>query len=97
MALREHSKRITTLYQGWLAPVLHKFVKTARNSKANLKIIYQDQYMIVPLSNLEKPFKQTRVPDKFISGKINKLYYYKWSPIDTNQPTLLDGEKNEDR
>ena len=50
MALREHSKRITTLYQGWLAPVLHKFVKTARNSKANLKIIYQDQYMIVPLS-----------------------------------------------
>ena len=43
----------------------------------------------------KKPFKQTRVPDKFISGKINKLYYYKWSPIDTNQPTLLDGEKNE--
>ena len=51
--------------------------------------------MIVPLNNLEKPFKQTRVPDKFISGKINKLYYYKWSPIDTNQPTLLDGEINE--
>ena len=76
MALREHSKRITTLYQGWLAPVLHKFVKTARNSKANLKIIYQDQYMIVPLSNLEKPFKQTRVPDKFISGKINNCLLY---------------------
>ena len=95
MALREHSKRITTLYQGWLAAVQHKFVKRARNSKANLKINYQDQYMIVPLGNLEKPFKQTTVPDRFTTGKKNKLYYYKWSPIDTNQPTLLDGEINE--
>ena len=34
MALRGHSKRITTLYQGWLAAVQHKFVKRARNSKA---------------------------------------------------------------
>lgn len=90
MVLREHSKRITTLYQGWLAPVLHKFVKTARNSKANLKIIYQDKYMIVPLSNLEKPFKQTRVPDKFISGKINKLYYYQWKPVNENQTKLFE-------
>ena len=24
-----------------------------------------------------------------------KTVYYKWSPIDTNQPTLLDGEKND--
>ena len=90
MALREHSKRITTLYQGWLAAVQHKFVKRARNSKANLKIIYQDQYMIVPLSHLEKPFKQTRVPDKFISGKMNKLYYYQWKPVDTNQTNFFE-------
>ena len=90
MALREHSKRITTLYQGWLAAVQHKFVKRARNDKANLKIIYQDQYMIVPLGNLENPFKQTTVQDRFTSGKKNKLYYYQWKPVDTNQTNFFE-------
>jgi hypothetical protein len=26
---------------------------------------------------------------------MNKLYYYQWKPVDENQATLFDGEKNE--
>ena len=94
MVSREVVKEVKTLY-GNLISVQGVYVKRAYTRRANLKLTYKDDYMIVPLSHLEKPFKQTRVPDKFISGKINKLYYYKWNPIDTNQPTLLDGEINE--
>ena len=51
--------------------------------------------MIVPLSQLHKPIKTTMIPDKFIRDKMNKLYYYQWKPIDKNQTTLFDGEKND--
>ena len=61
----------------------------------SLKLTYKDNYMIVPLSQLHKPIKTTMIPDKFIRDKMNKLYYYQWKPIDKNQTTLFDGEKND--
>ena len=94
MVSREVVKEVKTLY-GNLISVQGVYVKRAFTRKANLKHTYKDDYMIVPLSQLHKPTKTTMIPDKFIKDKMNKLYYYPWKPIDKNQKTLFDGEKND--
>ena len=94
MALREVVKEVTTLY-GNLISVQGKYVKRAYNGRANLKLIYKGEFMIVPLAQLHKPIKTSMIPDKFIRDKMNKLYYYQWKPVDENQATLFDGEKND--
>ena len=43
--------------------------------------------MLVAHSQLNKPIRTIDVPDKF-NGKLNKLYYYHWKPIDKNQKSL---------
>ena len=94
MVSREVVKEVKTLY-GNLISVQGVYVKRAFTRTANLKHTYKDDYMIVPLSQLHKPTKTTMIPDKFIKDKMNKLYYYPWKPIDKNQKTLFDGEKND--
>ena len=92
MALREVVKEVTTLY-GNLISVQGKYVKRAYTGRANLKLIYKGDFMIVPLAQLHHPIKTSMIPDKFVRDKMNKLYYYQWKPVDTNQTTLFDGEK----
>ena len=94
MVSREVVKEVKTLY-GNLISVQGVYVKRAYTRRANLKLTYKDDYMIVPLSQLHKPIKTAMIPDKFIRDKMNKLYYYQWKPIDKNQTTLFDGEKND--
>ena len=94
MVSREVVKEVKTLY-GNLISVQGVYVKRAYTRRSNLKLTYKDHYMIVPLSQLHKPIKTTMIPDKFIRDKMNKLYYYQWKPIDKNQTTLFDGEKND--
>ena len=88
MVSREVVKEVKTLY-GNLISVKGVYVKRAYTRRANLKLTYKDDYMIVPLSQLHKPIKTTMIPDKFIRDKLNKLYYYPWKPVDKRQGYLL--------
>lgn len=88
MVSREVIKEVKTLY-GNLISVQGVYVKRAFTRKANLKLTYKDDFMIVPLSQLHKPIKTTMIPDKFIRDKMNKLYYYQWKPVDKRQGELL--------
>ena len=69
MVSREVVKEVKTLY-GNLISVQGVYVKRAYTRRANLKLTYKDDYMIVPLSQLHKPIKTTMIPDKFIKDKI---------------------------
>ena len=89
MVSREVIKEVKTLY-GNLISVQGVYVKRAFTRKANLKLKYKDDFMIVPLSQLHKPIKTTMIPDKFIKNKMNKLYYYQWKPVDTNQTNFFE-------
>jgi len=89
MVSREVVKEVKTLY-GNLISVQGVYVKRAYTRRANLKLTYKDDYMIVPLSQLHKPIKTTMIPDKFIRDKMNKLYYYQWKPVDTNQTNFFE-------
>jgi len=89
MVSREVVKEVKTLY-GNLISVQGVYVKRAYTRRANLKLTYKDDYMIVPLSQLHKPIKTTMIPDKFIKDKMNKLYYYQWKPVDTNQTNFFE-------
>ena len=89
MVSREVVKEVKTLY-GNLISVQGVYVKRAFTRKANLKLTYKDDYMIVPLSQLHKPIKTTMIPDKFIKDKMNKLYYYQWKPVDDKQRLIWE-------
>ena len=89
MVSREVVKEVKTLY-GNLISVQGVYVKRAFTRKANLKLTYKDDYMIVPLSQLHKPTKTTMIPDKFIKDKMNKLYYYQWKPVDDKQRLIWE-------
>ena len=89
MVSREVIKEVKTLY-GNLISVQGVYVKRAFTRKANLKLKYKDDFMIVPLSQLHKPIKTAMIPDKFIRDKMNKLYYYQWKPVDTNQTNFFE-------
>jgi hypothetical protein len=89
MVSREVVKEVKTLY-GNLISVQGVYVKRAFTRKANLKLKYKDDFMIVPLSQLHKPIKTAMIPDKFIRDKMNKLYYYQWKPVDTNQTNFFE-------
>ena len=89
MVSREVVKEVKTLY-GNLISVQGVYVKRAFTRKANLKLTYKDNYMIVPLSQLHKPTKTTMIPDKFIKDKMNKLYYYQWKPVDDKQRLIWE-------
>lgn len=89
MVSREVVKEVKTLY-GNLISVQGVYVKRAFTRKANLKLKYKDDFMIVPLSQLHKPIKTTMIPDKFIKDKMNKLYYYQWKPVDSNQTNFFE-------
>ena len=89
MVSREVVKEVKTLY-GNLISVQGVYVKRAYTRKANLKLTYKDDYMIVPLSQLHKPIKTTMIPDKFIRDKMNKLYYYQWKPVDDKQRLIWE-------
>ena len=89
MVSREVVKEVKTLY-GNLISVQGVYVKRAFTRKANLKLTYKDDYMIVPLSQLHKPIKTTMIPDKFIKHKMNKLYYYQWKPVDDKQRLIWE-------
>jgi len=80
-------KTVKTLY-GNLISVQGKYIQQALNRKCDLRLIYHDEDMIIANSQLEKPIRTTIVPDKF-TGKMNKLYYYEWKPIDKRQGELL--------
>ena len=54
MVSREVVKEVKTLY-GNLISVQGVYVKRAFTRKANLKLKYKDDFMIVPLSQLHKP------------------------------------------
>ena len=56
MVSREVIKEVKTLY-GNLISVQGVYVKRAFTRKANLKLKYKDDFMIVPLSQLHKPIK----------------------------------------
>ena len=89
MVSREVVKEVKTLY-GNLISVQGVYVKRAFTTKANLKLTYKNDYMIVPLSQLHKPIKTTMIPDKFIKDKMNKLYYYQWKPVDDKQRLIWE-------
>ena len=89
MVSREVVKEVKTLY-GNLISVQGVYVKRAYTRKANLKLTYKNDYMIVPLSQLHKPIKTTMIPDKFIKDKMNKLYYYQWKPVDDKQRLIWE-------
>jgi len=89
MVSREVVKEVKTLY-GNLISVQGVYVKRAYTRRANLKLTYKDDYMIVPLSQLHKPIKTTMIPDKFIKDKMNKLYYYQWKPVDDKQRLIWE-------
>ena len=89
MVSREVVKEVKTLY-GNLISVQGVYVKRAFTRKANLKLKYKDDFMIVPLSQLHKPIKTTMIPDKFIKDKMNKLYYYQWKPVDDKQRLIWE-------
>ena len=89
MVSREVVKEVKTLY-GNLISVQGVYVKRAFTRRANLKLTYKDDYMIVPLSQLHKPIKTTMIPDKFIKDKMNKLYYYQWKPVDDKQRLIWE-------
>ena len=89
MVSREVVKEVKTLY-GNLISVQGVYVKRAFTRKANLKLTYKNDYMIVPLSQLHKPIKTTMIPDKFIKDKMNKLYYYQWKPGDDKQRLIWE-------
>lgn len=81
------TKTIKTLF-GNLAPVHERYVNKASFHKKDLRLIYEDQNMIVSYKQLENPVRTTIVSDKF-TGEPAKLYYYNWKPLDSRQGELL--------
>jgi len=81
------TKKITTLF-GNLAPVHERYVNKSHYQKKDLRLIYEDQNMIVSYEQLHNPIKTTIVTDKF-TGEPKKLYYYNWKPLDSRQGELL--------
>ena len=81
------TKTIKTLF-GNLAPVHERYVNKASFHKKDLRLIYEDQNMIVSYKQLDNPIKTTIVTDKF-TGEPAKLYYYNWKPVDKRQGELL--------
>ena len=66
------TKTIKTLF-GNLAPVHERYVNKASFHKKDLRLIYEDQNMIVSYKQLENPVRTTIVSDKF-TGEPAKLY-----------------------
>jgi len=81
------TKKITTLFCN-LAPVHERYVNKASFHKKDLRLIYEDENMIVSYKQLDNPIKTTVIIDKF-TGEPKKLYYYNWKPIDKRQGELL--------
>jgi hypothetical protein len=81
------TKTIKTLF-GNLAPVHERYVNAAFFKKQDLRIVYQDENMIVSHKQLDNPIKTTIVTDKF-TGEPAKLYYYNWKPLDKRQGILI--------
>jgi hypothetical protein len=81
------TKTIKTLF-GNLAPVHERYVNKASFHKKDLRLIYEDQNMIVSYKQLDNPVRTTIVTDKF-TGEPAKLYYYNWKPLDSRQGELL--------
>ncbi len=81
------TKTIKTLF-GNLAPVHERYVNKAHYQKKDLRLIYEDQNMIVSYEQLHNPVRTTIVSDKF-TGEPAKLYYYNWKPLDSRQGELL--------
>jgi len=81
------TKTIKTLF-GNLAPVHERYVNKASFHKKDLRLIYEDQNMIVSYKQLDNPVRTTIVTDKF-TGEPAKLYYYNWKPMDKRQGELL--------
>ena len=81
------TKKITTLF-GNLAPVHERYVNKSHYQKKDLRLIYEDQNMIVSYEQLHNPVRTTIVSDKF-TGEPAKLYYYNWKPLDSRQGELL--------
>jgi len=81
------TKTIKTLF-GNLAPVHERYVNKASFHKKDLRLIYEDQNMIVSYKQLDNPVRTTIVSDKF-TGEPAKLYYYNWKPLDSRQGELL--------
>jgi hypothetical protein len=81
------TKTIKTLF-GNLAPVHQRYVDLARNKKQDLRLIYENENMIVSFKQLDNPIRTTMVTDKF-TGEPKKLYYYNWKPLDSRQGELL--------
>lgn len=81
------TKTIKTLF-GNLAPVHERYVNKASFHKKDLRLIYEDENMIVSYKQLDNPVRTTIVTDKF-TGEPAKLYYYVWKPLDSRQGELL--------
>ena len=81
------TKKITTLF-GNLAPVHERYVNKSHYQKKDLRLIYEDQNMIISYEQLHNPIKTTIITDKF-TGEPKKLYYYNWKPLDKRQGELL--------
>jgi hypothetical protein len=81
------TKTIKTLF-GNLAPVHQLYVDKAKNKKTDLRLIYENENMIVSFKQLDNPIRTTIVTDKF-TGEPKKLYYYNWQPLDSRQGELL--------
>jgi|TARA_B100000519_G_scaffold180745_1_gene172556 hypothetical protein len=79
-------KKVKSLF-GNLIAVQGKYVDLCLELNQDLKLVYKNDYMLVAHSQLDKPIRTIDVPDKF-NGKLNKLYYYHWKPIDKNQKSL---------
>ena len=81
------TKTIKTLF-GNLAPVHQLYVDKAKNKKTDLRLIYENENMIVSFKQLDNPIRTIMVTDKF-TGEPKKLYYYNWKPLDSRQGELL--------
>lgn len=81
------TKTIKTLF-GNLAPVHERYVNKASFHKKDLRLIYENENMIVSYKQLDNPVRTTIITDKF-TGEPAKLYYYVWKPLDNRQGELL--------
>ena len=81
------TKTIKTLF-GNLAPVHERYVNKASFHKKDLRLIYENENMIVSYKQLDNPVRTTIITDKF-TGEPAKLYYYNWKPLDSRQGELL--------
>ena len=89
------TKKIKSLY-GNLIAVQGRYVDLAIKLKQDLKLEYKKDHMLVAYTQLDKPIRTIDIPDKF-NGKLNKLYYYHWKPVDTKQIALWENTKQKQR